>query len=210
MNGIDYTPALASLSAEEGVFTTAQAARFDIPRDVLARAYAAGKIERVTRGAYRAAYVASSYLDEIVAAWKLTAPSKLTWERMVCASWDGVAVGGATASALNGIGDFYLTPIRMYSQKRFNTRNPGVSVAIRHVDREDVDFEHGFAATRMERTLIDLVLDDEELSLVQDAYEDAADKGLDVTRLRGVVSRLTVRERRKVEAAFEEGGLHGL
>ena len=43
MNGIDYTHALASLSAEEGVFTTAQAARFDIPRDVLARAYAAGK-----------------------------------------------------------------------------------------------------------------------------------------------------------------------
>lgn len=210
MNGIDYTSALASLSAEEGIFTTAQAARFGIPRDVLARAYAVGKIERVAHGAYRAAYVASSYLDEIAAAWKLTAPSKLTWERMVQNSWDGVVVGGTTASALNGIGDFYLTPIRMYSPKRFNTRNSNISMAIRHINREDVDFEHGFAVTRMERTLVDLVLDDEDLSLVRNAYEDALDKGLDIAQLRDIVDKLTSRKQRKVKAAFEEGGMYGL
>lgn len=210
MNGTDYTSELASLSAEEGVFTTAQAVRFGVPRDVLARACATGKVERVARGAYRAAQVASSYLDEITAAWKLTAPAKLTWERMARASWDGVAVGGTTASSLNGIGDFYLTPIRMYAAKRFNTRNPDVSAAVRCIGREDVDFEHGFAVTKMERTIVDLVLDNEELSLVADAFDDAIDKGLDMVRLRHIVEGLSPRERAKVKRGFDEGGLHGL
>ena len=199
-----------SLSASEGVFTTAQAERCGISRSSLAKACAAGRLERLAHGAYRSAAVTSSQTDEIAAAWKLTAPEKMLYERMPREAWDGVAVGGTTAASLRGIGDFYLTPIRMYLPKRFKTRNLDLRVSVRRVEWDDIDFDYGFAVTRVERTLIDLMLDDEELSLVQDAYEDAVDKGLDFTRLRGIVDGLIPRERKKIEAAFGEGGLHGL
>lgn len=210
MNGTDYTAALASLSAEEGIFTTAQAERSGIPRDVLSRACASGKVERLARGAYRSTSLAPSYLDEVVAFWKLTAPSMFTHERMVRESWDGTVVGGTTASSILGIGDFYLTPIRMYAVTRFNTRNSSVNVSERSISREDVTFEYGFAVTKAERTIIDLVLDDEDLSLVQGVIEDAQSRGLDLARLHGIVSELAPRMRRKVEKSFREGGLYGL
>lgn len=210
MNRLTYIQSLASLSAEEGVFTTAQAERFEIPRDALSRACASGKLERVARGAYRSTAVAPSYLDEVVAAWKLTAPAELTFERMARESWDGIAVGGSTASSVLGIGDFYLTPIRMFSSKRFNSRNPKIKMGIRAISRDDVTFKYGFAVTGMERTIVDLVLDDEDLSLVQGVIEDALDKGFDPMRLRSIVSGLAPRMRGKVNRAFAEGGLHGI
>lgn len=199
-----------SLSASEGVFTTAQAERFGISRDILAKSCVAGKLERVAHGAYRSSAVTSSQTDELAAAWKLTAPKKLLHERMSRSSWDGIAVGGTAAAALNEIGDFYLTPIRMYSSQRFQTKNPIVRISTRHIDWEDVDFEYGFPVTRMERTVIDLVLDDEDLSLIRDAFYDAQDKGLDLARLRSIVDGLPPRKKKKVVQAFKEGGLHGL
>ena len=122
-------------------------------------------------------------------------------------SWDGVAVGGSTAAALNEIGDFYLTPIRMYSPQRIKTKNPIVHISTRHIEWEDVDFEHGFPVTRIERTVIDLVLDDEDLSLIRDAYYDAQDKGFDFARLRSIVDGLPPRKKKKIVRAFREGEL---
>ena len=59
--------------------------------------------------------------------------------------------------------------------------------ATRRVEQEDVSFSEGLPVTRPERTLVDLVLDDEDPSLVADALEGAREGGLDVTRLEGFV-----------------------
>ena len=201
------SPRIDSLSASEGVFTTAQAKRCGVTRSALAKACAAGRLVRLEHGAYRSAATTSSPADEIAAVWKLTSPSKMLHERMMRDAWDGIVVGGTTAASLRDIGDFHLTPIRLYAPRRFKTRNPEVHASVRCVDWEDVDFEHGFAVTKMERTLIDLVLDEEDLSLVRDAYNDALEQGLDRERLRLIVEALVPREKRKVSWVFEEGGM---
>lgn len=69
------------LSSSEGVFTTAQAQRLGIPRDALAHACAAGRTERICRGAYRLAGTQSRETDALAAIWKLTDPARFTWER---------------------------------------------------------------------------------------------------------------------------------
>ena len=163
---------------------------------------------RLAHGAYRSAAVTSSPTDDIAAAWKLTAPEKMLHERMAYGAWDGIAVGGTTAASLIGIGDFFLTPICMYAPRRLKTRNSDVRFSVRQISWEDVDFEHGFAVTRLERTIVDLVLDDEELSLVRDAYDDALEKGLDLEKLRAIVRRLAPGKARKVRRAFEGYDLH--
>lgn len=176
---------IAELSESEGVFTTAQAHRMGVPRDALHDAVESGRIERVMRGAYRMIGSGSSYVDELIAIWKLTDPPAFTHERMRHSSWDGIAVGGHTAASLLGYGDFHLSPYRLYAPKRINSRNPQVIFAKRYVQRDDVSFVQGVPVTRAERTIADLVRDDEDMSLVSDALRDAAyrNRGFDFEKL---------------------------
>lgn len=182
----NYISSIAELSESEGVFTTAQAARMGIPRDALHDASKGGRIERVVRGAYRLVGSGSAQTDELTAIWKLTAPSKFAHERMQPSEWDGVAIGGSTAASFLGISDFYLSPYRIYTPKRFNSRKKVASFAVRRIAREDVSFESGLPITRVERTIFDLVVDDEDLSLVSDTLRDAcyAGKQFDFEKLK--------------------------
>lgn len=173
MKKTDHISTIAELSESEVVFTTAQATRTGILRDALYDAAASGRIERIAHGAYRLVGSGSEQTDELVAAWKLTAPDGFTPERMQAEAWDGVAVGGATTTSLLGIGDFYLSPYRIYAPRRINPRNKAVSFAVRKVARDEASFASGFPVTTPERTIFDLVADDEGLSLVADALHDA-------------------------------------
>ena len=67
----DHITAMNELSSSEGVFTTAQAQRLGIPRDALAHACAAGRAERICRGAYRLAGTQSRETDALAAIWKV-------------------------------------------------------------------------------------------------------------------------------------------
>lgn len=180
---------IAELSESEGVFTTAQAARMEIPRDALHDAVESGRLVRVVRGAYRMVGSGSSFTDELAAIWKLTAPAKFSHERMHVADWDGIAVGGSTASVLLEIGDLQLSPYRLYAPRRINTRNPSASFSRRVVGRDEVTFELGLPVTRSERTVFDLVVDDEDLSLVADVLADASSKspGFNYGKLQGLL-----------------------
>ena len=169
----DHISSIAELSESEGVFTTAQAARMGIPRDALHDGARAGRLERVARGAYRLVGSGSEPTDELAAIWKLTAPAELTHERAHAGAWDGIAVGGATAASLLGIGDFYLSPYHIYAPRRINSRNKDASFAVRKIARDEVSFESGLPVTVPERTIFDLVADDEDRSLVADALRDA-------------------------------------
>jgi hypothetical protein len=104
------------------------------------------------------------------------------------ASWDGVVVGGATAACALGFGDLHPYPCRMYAPRAIRSTLPEVSAAVRRVDERDVSFALGIPVTRSERTILDLVLDGEDPSLVADALADAArnlaqPKDFDISRL---------------------------
>lgn len=176
MGNRNHVEAIAQLSESEGVFTTAQAARVGIPRDALHDAVGSGRLERLMHGAYRMVGSGSSFVDTLAAVWKLTAPAKLTHERMLVSEWDGIAVGGATASALLEIGDLHLSPYRIYAPRRINSRNSSVCFVRRDIPREDVTYVRGLPVTRPERTVFDLVVDDEDRSLVADVLADASHK----------------------------------
>ena len=172
--------------SEGGVFTAAQAARLGVPRDALSHATRAGTLERVVRGAYRMASAPAGELDLATALWKLTQPAAFAHERL--ASWDGVVVGGATAACALGFGDLHPYPCRMYAPRAIRSTLPEVSAAVRRVDERDVSFALGIPVTRSERTILDLVLDGEDPSLVADALADAArnlaqPKDFDISRL---------------------------
>lgn len=179
----DHIRAIAELSESEGVFTTAQAARLGITRDALHDAAESGRLERVMRGAYRLVGSRSAHTDELAAIWKLTDPVRFTWERMRPDSWDGVAIGGTTAASLQGIGDFFASPYRIYSPKRINSRLKEAAFSLRKIDPQDISWVRGLPLTRLERTLVDLCLDYEDPSLIADAYHDAERAGLDHARL---------------------------
>lgn len=182
----NHVAAIARLAESEGVFTTTQARRVGIPRDALHDGVEAGRLERVLRGAYRLVGSGSSPLDELVAVWKLTAPGKFTHERLKISAWDGVVVGGSTAASLQEIGDLHLSPYRLYAPRRINTRNPSVSFAKRTIAREEAMFVRGVPVTRPERTVFDLVIDDEDFSLVADVLRVAAyvNRDFDFKKLR--------------------------
>ena len=171
------------------MFTTAQAARIGIPRDALHGAAEAGRAVGIARGAYRLVGSGSEQTDELVAAWKLTAPDRFTHERAQAGAWDGVTVGGTTAASLLGIGDFYPSPYRIYAPRRINSRNKAASLAVRKVARDEVSFASGFPATTPESTVFDLVADDEDLSLVADALRSscAGSRPIDFNTLEALI-----------------------
>ena len=168
----NHISAILELAESEGVFTTAQAGRLGIPRDALHDACASGLLERLAHGAYRLMGSGSTEVDELVALWKLTSPKLFAHERLT--KWDSVCIGGSSAAYLNGMGDLHLSPYRIYSGKRINSRSPFARFSVRHVSRRDVSFERGIPITRPERTVFDLMLDREDPSLVADALRDAA------------------------------------
>lgn len=204
MNRRNHASILDELSASEGVFTTAQAERLGIPRNVIAKACEAGKLVRIAHGAYRMAAVPASPLDDLAALWKLTAPAKMTHERMQTDAWDGIAVAGSTAASILGLGDFYLSPYRILSPRRINSRNIESRFGVRDVSRDDVSFVEGLPVTGVERTLVDLVLDGEDPSLVEYAFADALARGLNREKLERLAAetKASVKERATMAQIF--------
>lgn len=185
MKRMNHIAAMNELSASEGVFTAAQAARLGITKNALSKAVSAGRAERVVHGAYRLAGTQSQPYDELDAIWKLTDSAKLSGERAY--EWDGIVVGGSSAAALLDIGDFHLSPYRIYARKRINSRNAAAWFGVRAIDRADVKWVKGMPVTSRERTIIDLCLDREDPSLAADAFHDAERSGMDIERLHKLI-----------------------
>lgn len=193
----NHKAALNELSASEGVFTTAQAARLGIPRNTLSHETAVGNAVRIAHGAYRLSSTPSGFTDELAALWKLTAPSTFTHERLTGPEADGIFIGGSTAASLLGIGDFHLSPYRIYSPTRINSRIEAINFATRPVDPRDITIIEGLPVTRPERTLVDLCLDFEDPSLIEDAFLDAVAKGIDANRIGAIIESLPGKKRNR-------------
>ena len=126
-------------------------------------------------------------------------------------NWDGIAIGGSTAASLQELGDFYLSPYRIYAPQRINPRVKSANFAIRKIDIEDVTWIKGLPVTRPERTLVDLCLDNEEWSLVEDAFNSASN--LNFARLEEIVAcqskRKNVQDSLSIIHALAERTLKG-
>lgn len=168
----NHTQKIAELARSEGgIFTSAQAVRSGIPRDALSYALRTGRLERIVRGAYKMASAPDSRFDTYIAFWKLTAPSAFGYERI--SAFDGVVVGGHTASYIHDFGVLQPSPCRIYAPKRMRSKLQGISFAQRRIEEKDVVFKEGLYVTRPERTIYDLLLDHEDPSLVADTLADA-------------------------------------
>lgn len=198
MSGGGNVGAIAELAAsEDGVFTSGQALRAGIPRYALSYAARVGRIERLRHGAYRLTATIGSDLDDLRAVYKLTAPSVFTYERLA-RDFDGVAVCGASAAYVLGVGDLQPVPWEVAVPQRFNSRLKGVRFRVKTVEPRDVTWLDGVCVTRVERTVADFALGGEEESLVADVLVDVMRRygatDFDMRRLRELIGDTRVEQ----------------
>lgn len=173
---------IADLTSEQwGLVTTRQAENRGIGRVVLARMSEAGRLERLTQGVYRLTSTPATPFDELRALWLSMDPKRLAEERL---AEPDIVVGGATAAWLHGVGDLQPTPYTFWSRSRRQSKRPDVRFRTRPVHPSDVTTVEGLPVTTVERTIADLLTDREDLSLVVDAFRDAATQGAPLNRER--------------------------
>lgn len=185
-----YIQILSSLAASQnGLFTTAQADKFNVPRDAVSYLARANKLDRVTHGVYRFKGAPIDIFESIRATWMSTDPKALSYERL--RHWDGIVIGGRSAAAIHGIGDFFISPFRFYTQNRINSKKSDAIFSVRNIDREDVETIEGLPVTNIERTLFDLYKDNEDPSLLSTAITEAmhAKHNLNFKRLEKIFNR---------------------
>ncbi|MDR0501096.1 MAG: type IV toxin-antitoxin system AbiEi family antitoxin domain-containing protein [Coriobacteriales bacterium] len=199
------TKAISEIAASQmGLITSAQAARFGVSRNVLAYMARVGKVERVEHGVYRVCGAPYSVNQDIYAVWLSSAPAQMAHERY--SDFDGTVVGGRSAAAIHGIGDFFISPYRFFTHTRLNSKRKNIIFTKRLVDKADVVFtDFGLPLTSITRTIYDLIYDNEELSLFSGAFTDALkDKSFDADRLRVLFMEQLASKRCIYEQYFDE------
>jgi len=121
-------------------------------------------------------------LDDLRAAWMLTEPTLLAWER---ANTPQVVVGGAAAAAVHECGDINPVPYRLIARERRQTQRTDMVYSRRQLDSRDVVVVGGLPVTSIERTVADLVDEIGDLSLVGDVLAAATrgERAVDFERL---------------------------
>jgi len=152
-------------ASQSGLFTSAQAQRFGVSRNVLSYMVATGKIERLEHGVYKAAGVPNTAFQGILAAWMSTDPKSMIYERRY--NWDGIVVGGRSAAAVMDIGDFFLSPYHFFTPERYNTRRDNMIFIKRQIAPADIFYTNeGMPVTSIARTIFDLRKDNEDPSML--------------------------------------------
>lgn len=185
---------LAELSASQwGMVTAAQAAAHGVQRLDLSRLSKAGHLERVAHGVYRDAGAPSDEFESVRAAWLAADPSQTAEERLGAIS-DDVVVMGESATSLHGVGDLPADRHELSTAVRRQTQRPDVRYRQRQLERGDVTIAHGLPVTTIERTIVDLVENRTDLSLVAHVLRDAArTRRLDTDRLAELLAPLAAR-----------------
>ena len=173
MKALDALNILNDLSASQrGVFTAAQARSVGVDRLALSRLESNGQIERLFHGTYRSCAAPSFREEDVWAAWLALYPSTPAWERPRDGS-QGAASHG-TAAWLMGLGELDPSPITFTTPERKQTRRDGLRLVKGAVSSNEVTTVAGIPVTRPARTVLDLLDDGEDLSLVSNVLTDAA------------------------------------
>lgn len=168
-----------------GMITTAQARVHGVARTNLAHRVRIGALERTGHyGVYRLASAATSPLDDLRAAWLSTNPAVLALDRVGASRRDAV-VASAAAALIHGIGDVYPAPYRMIVPGRRQTTTGAIVYSWRALDPGDVEVVDGLPVTTRERTILDLLVDEGDVSVAADALGAAlrGEYDLDEARL---------------------------
>lgn len=188
MERVSVARRLADIAASQwGMITTAQARLHGVARANLAHRIRTGELERTDHhGVYRFRSALSSPLDDLRAAWLSTNPEALASERTKALPHEGVIASAAAAAAMvHGIGYVYPAPYRIIVPSRRQTTRGAIAYSWRALDPRDVELVDGLPVTTRERTIVDLLDDEGDISIAADALRDAArdNYDLDETRL---------------------------
>jgi len=177
---------VADIAASQwGMITTAQARLHGVARANLAHRVRTGTLEATGHyGVFRLAAAPSSSLDDLRAAWLSTNPEVLAPERAAAVRPDAV-LASAAAAMVHGIGDVYPAPYRMIVPGRRQNATGSIAYSWRALDSRDVEVVDGLPVTTRERTVVDLLVDEGDVSITADALRDAlrGQCDLDETRL---------------------------
>ena len=154
--------------AQDGHFTTAQAAEVGYYPQLIAKHLANGRMTRVRRGVYRLVHFPAGDQEELVVIWL----------------WSGRAAifSHETALALHGLSDALPARVHITLPSRWARRRLRVpkSVALHHADIDAADrtWLGTVPVTAVPRTLVDCAEARVAPELVRDAFEHAAQRGL--------------------------------
>lgn len=177
MNSIEAIKALNDVSAyQRGMFTSTQAKRLGVERYTLARLEKGRLIERVVRGVYRMGGAPSVREEDVYAVWLSFVPDR---EPGVPRALENTPVAmGATSAWLQELGEIGPEPLEFCCGTRKQTQREGITVHKRLLDAADVVYVAGMPATSPARTVLDLIDEGEDLSLVATVLGDALSRGL--------------------------------
>ncbi len=153
---------------QDGLFSTAQAAEAGYSPQLLQKHLRAGRVRRVRRGVYRLVHFPPGEHEDLAAVWL----------------WSGRAgvFSHETALSLHGLSDVlparvHLTVPPDWSRRRLRVPE-SVVLAYADVPKEDRTWMGPVQATSVRRTLVDCLVAGVAPDLVQQAIEQAADRGL--------------------------------
>lgn len=172
MKALDALNILNDLSAsQQGFFTSAQAKSAGIDRLVLSRLESHAQVERVMHGVYRSCAAPSFREEDVWAAWLALEPAVPAWNR----SYDGTqgVASHCTASWLLEIGELNPTPITFTMSVRKQTRRSELRLVKANIAACEVMLVAGIPVTKPSRTILDLLKDGEDLSLIAHVFKDA-------------------------------------
>lgn len=160
-------------AAQWGLFTTGQAKSRDLTGMDLRRLEVAGLVQRVERGVYRELGAPVDRFEQLRASWLALDPGR-TAERRLFEYQRDYVVSGSSATQLFEVGD-------LLDEEDFFTAVDGrkqsvrgrVRLSQRNLPGEQITIVQGLPTTTIERTIVDLIRDDVDLSLVAGVLRDA-------------------------------------
>ena len=172
MKRIDATRACADLAtSQRGFFTAAQARSVGVDKLALSRLCTACQVERVGHGIYRAAGVPGFREEALYATWLGLMPEVPSYQRPKDET--DFVVSHATAAWLHGLGEVNPEPFTFTHSSRHQTRSSQMRFVRSVLGPQDVTIVAGMPATTIARTVLDLLSDGEDLSLVASVFSDA-------------------------------------
>lgn len=177
MNTLESIKKLNTMSSNQrGMFTAAQAKKLGVERYTLTRLEKEGIIERIVRGVYRMGGSPCLRDEDVFATWLSLIPSR---EPGVTGAHEEAPIAmGATAAWLQELGEIGPTPYEFCSATRKQTQRSDLIVHKRGLEDKDITYVNGMPVTAPSLTILDLIDNGEDLSLVANTLQDALERNL--------------------------------
>jgi predicted transcriptional regulator of viral defense system len=164
----DWEKLYETAAAQEGLFTTVQAAEAGYSPQLIAKHLGNGRFARVRRSVYRLVHFPPGEHEDLVAVW--------LWSERAC------VFSHETALALHGLSDALPSRVHLTLPAAWLPRRLRVpeGVIVHHADvgKKEMSWVGPVPVTSIARTIIDCADAQVAPDVVRDAFEQAADQGL--------------------------------